>query len=65
MRDLESETRAEPEKFLQANLALPKVGKIMSNTYTVSPIKLETGLRPNSAVLRIEAMGFPTFRLLL
>ena len=72
MRDLESETRAEPEKFLQANLALPKVGKIMSSTYnTVSPIKLETGLRPNSAgipyalLLRIEAMGFPTFRLLL
>ena len=38
---------------------------------TVSPIKLETGLRPNSAgipytlLLRIEAMGFPTFRLLL
>ena len=34
---------------------------------TVSPIKLETGLRPNSAgipyalLLRIEAMGFPTF----
>ena len=38
---------------------------------TVSPMKLETGLRPNSAgipytlLLRIEAMGFPTFRLLL
>ena len=38
---------------------------------TVNPIKLETGLRPNSAgipytlLLRIEAMGFPTFRLLL
>ena len=37
---------------------------------TVNPIKLETGLRPNSAgipytlVLRIEAIGFPTFRLL-
>ena len=34
-------------------------------------IKLETGLRPNSAgipftlLLRIEAIGFPTFRLLL
>ena len=33
---------------------------------TVNPIKLETGLRPNSAgipytlLLRIEAMGFPT-----
>ena len=39
--------------------------------YIVNPIKLETGLRPNSAgipytlLLRIEAMGFPTFRLLL
>ena len=38
---------------------------------TVNPIKLETGLRPNSAgnpyalLLRIEAIGFPTFRLLL
>ena len=36
-----------------------------------NPIKLETGLRPNSAgipytlVLRIEVMGFPTFGLLL
>ena len=38
---------------------------------TVNSIKLETGLRPNSAgvpyilLLRIEAMRFPTFRLLL
>ena len=38
---------------------------------TVNPIKLEAGLRPNSAgipytlLLRIEAIGFPTFRLLL
>ena len=37
----------------------------------MSPIKLETGLRPNSAgipytlLLRIEALGFPTFGLLL
>ena len=37
---------------------------------TVNPIKLETGLRPNSAgipytvLLRIEAIGFPTFGLL-
>ena len=37
--------------------------------YTVNPIKLETGLRPNSAgipytfFLRIEAIGFPTFGL--
>ena len=40
-------------------------------SYTVNPIKLETGLRPNSAgtpytlLLRIEAIGFPTFWLLL
>ena len=39
--------------------------------YRVTPIKLETGLRPNSAgipyalLLRIEAIGFPTFRHLL
>ena len=39
--------------------------------YTVIPIKLETGLRPNSAgipyilLLRIEAIGFPTIWLLL
>ena len=38
---------------------------------TVNSIKLETGLRPNSAgrpytlLLRIEAMRFPTFGLLL
>ena len=37
---------------------------------TVNPIQLEIGLRPNSAgipytlLLRIEAIGFPTFRLL-
>ena len=37
----------------------------------VNPIKLETWLRPNSAgipytlLLRIKAIGFPTFRLLL
>ena len=37
----------------------------------VNPKKLETGLRPNSAgipyilLLRIEAIGFPTFGLLL
>ena len=39
--------------------------------YTVNPKKLETGLRPKSAgipyalLLRIEAIGFPTFGLLL
>ena len=42
-----------------------------TKTLTVNPIKLETGLRPNSAgipyalLFRIEAMGFPTFGLLL
>ena len=39
--------------------------------FTVNSIKLETGLRPKSAgipytlLLRVEAMGFPTFGLLL
>ena len=38
---------------------------------TVNPVKLETGLRPKRAgtpftlLLRIEAIGFPTFGLLL
>ena len=38
---------------------------------TLNPINLQAGLRPNSAgipyklLLRIEAMGFPTFGLLL
>ena len=38
---------------------------------TIDPIKLETGLRPNSAgipyvlLLRVEAIAFPTFGLLL
>ena len=41
------------------------------SVFTVNPIKLETGLRPNSAgipytlLLRIEAIGFPIFGLLL
>ena len=40
-------------------------------SFTVNPIKLETRLRPNSAgipyilLLRVEAIGFPTFGLLL
>ena len=40
-------------------------------TFTANSIKLETGLRPNSAgrpytlLLRIEALRFPTFGLLL
>ena len=38
--------------------------------FTVNPLKLETGLRPNSAgipftlLLRIEAIGSPTWLLL-
>ena len=41
-----------------------------TDAITVNPIKLETGLRPNSAgipstvLLRIEAIGFPTFGLI-
>ena len=41
------------------------------SSITVNPIKLETGSRPNSAgspyilLLRLEAIGFPTFGLLL
>ena len=43
---------------------------LLRKPYIVNPIKLETGLRPNSAgipytlLLRIEAIGFPTFGLL-
>ena len=43
----------------------------MSSWITANPRKLETGLRSNSAgipytlLLRIEAIGFPTFGLLL
>ena len=48
-----------------------KVNPVNYGRITVNPIKLETGLRPNSAgvpytsLLRIEAMRFPTFWLLL
>ena len=44
---------------------------VIVSSYTVIPIKLETGFRPTSAgiphtlLLRIGAMGFPTFGLLL
>ena len=44
---------------------------VLSKLHTVNPKKLETGLRTNSAgipytlLLRIEAVGFPTFGLLL
>ena len=43
----------------------------LGDEVTVNPIKLETGIRPNSAgipytlLLGIEAIGFPTFGLLL
>ena len=45
--------------------------RLLSRASTVNPKKLETGLRPNSAgipytlLLRIGAMGFPTFGRLL
>ena len=45
--------------------------RAVGRSTTVNPIKLESGLRPNSAgipytlLLRIEAIGFPTFGLLL
>ena len=43
----------------------------MLQVFTVNPLKLETGLRPNGAgipyiyilLLRTEAIGFPTFGL--
>ena len=44
---------------------------IRKGRFTVNPIKLETGSRPNTAgipytlLLRIEATGFPTFGFLL
>ena len=47
------------------------LGEFGLEGFIVNHIKLETGLRPNSAgitytfLLRIEAIGFPTFRLLL
>ena len=47
------------------------IGVQSPGVYTAMPIKLETGLRPNSAgipytlLLRIEAIGFPPFWLLL
>ena len=58
--------------FLGGAAAVPlQVFESLGLGFTVNPIKLETGLRPNSAgipytlVLGIEAMGFPTFWLLL
>ena len=61
---------------LQSTVAIPGSGDkgfrgLGCRACTVIPKKLETGLRPNSAgipytfLLRIEAMGFPTFGLLL
>ena len=50
---------------------LEAVFELISLRHTVNPIKLETGLRPNGAgipfalLLGIEAIGFPTFVLLL
>ena len=62
--------RLQEEKVLGESLEpVPKIPN--RRGATVNPIKLETGLRPNSAgvpytlLLRIEAMRFPTFGLLL
>ena len=61
-----------PWQGLGASLSLKyKTDLLRVQRSTVNPIKLETWLRPNSAgipytlLLRIEAIGFPTFRLLL
>ena len=51
--------------------ALDIRGSWLAEDTTVNAIKLETGLRPNSAgipctlLFRIEPVGFPTFGLLL
>ena len=70
LRRISVETHAKPGTHNSlANLS--KSGSRPSGPFTVNPIKLETGVRPNSAgipytlLLRIEAMGFPTFGLLL
>ena len=60
-------------KTLSVDLAtsVVPVDRFRVNGFTVSPIKLEAGLRTASAgnpytlLLRIEAMGFPTLVLLL
>ena len=59
--------------FRGLDLGLPGLGsgRACGFEFIVNPVKLETGLRPNSAgipytlLLRIEVIGFPTFRLLL
>ena len=56
---------------LQRELKAAQEAETKSLRTTVNSINLETALRPNSAgipytlLLRIEAMGFPTFGLLL
>ena len=58
--------RLNPVNYRTSNLGYIRI-------YTVEAKKLETGLRPNSAgipyicitLIRIEATGFPAFRLLL
>ena len=56
---------------LELGLRVSRLRPKPCNYPIVKPIKLETGLRPNSAgipytlLLRMEAIGFPTFRLLL
>ena len=55
----------------KGNGALTGCFEIGALGLTVKPIELETGLRPNSAgipvtlLFRTEAIGFPTFLLLL
>ena len=51
-----------------ADLAMPLKPLSPDPKTTVNPIKLETGLRPNSAGIPytfLLAIGLPTFRLLL
>ena len=72
---LSTELQAQPQstverlEFQVSSLEFRVWGPLAS--HIVNPIKLETGLWPNSAgipyklILRIEAIGFPTFGLLL
>ena len=56
-------------RYLDKGSGIPKSS--FHGSSTVNPLQLETGLRPNSAgipytlLLRTEAIGFPTFGLLL
>ena len=58
-------------KVVGASTPMQGTFRVQGFGRTVGPKQLEIGLRPNSAgipytlLLRIEAIGFPTFRLLL